>query len=48
MYEVLGVHCRETCDNGTLLQLKNDVEQKQMEFNCVDDPQSVIAHSIFC
>lgn len=32
---------RETCQNGTLLNLKADVEQKNIVFNCTDDPLDV-------
>lgn len=29
---------RETCENGTLLEMKKVVEQKNIEFSCTDDP----------
>ena len=29
---------RETCNNGTLLDLKRDVEAQQITFKCYDDP----------
>jgi len=32
---------RETCENGTLVELKKQVEKKGMTFSCTDDPKSV-------
>jgi len=34
---------RETCNSGSLLDLKRDVEAKDITFECEDDPKWVIA-----